>query len=62
MCWIGDWSKEQLKDLEGKLTEGLEKAYINMLELKKQKNTPVVMSKDGEVVEVDPNTIISPKK
>jgi len=33
-----------------------------MLELKKQKNTPVVMSKDGEVVEVDPNTIISPKK
>jgi len=62
LCWIGDWSKEQLKDLEGKLTEGLEKAYINMLELKKQKNTPVVMSKDGEVVEVDPNTIISPKK
>ncbi len=54
--------KEQLKDLEGKLTEGLEKAYVKMLELKKQKNTPVVMSKDGEVVEVDPNTIISPKK
>lgn len=27
--------KEQLKDLEGKLTEGLEKAYIKMLELKK---------------------------
>ncbi len=54
--------KEQLKDLEGKLTEGLEKAYIKMLELKKQKNTPVVMSKDGEVVEVYPNNIISPKK
>ncbi len=54
--------KEQLKDLEGKLTEGLEKAYVKMLELKKQKNTPVVMSKNGEIVEVDPNTIILPKK
>ena len=49
--------KEQLKELEDKLTKGLEKAYSKMLEFKKQKDSPIIMSKNGEIVEVDPNQI-----
>mgnify|MGYP001214944137 CR=1 FL=1 len=49
--------KEQLKELEDKLTKGLEKAYSKMLEFKKQKDSPIIMSKNGEIVEVDPNKI-----
>ena len=49
--------KEQLQDLEDKVSKGLEKAYEKMLELKKQKNTPVVLSEDGEVVKVYPKDL-----
>ena len=41
--------KEQLKELE--------KAYSKMLEFKKQKDSPIIMSKNVEIVEVDPNKI-----
>ena len=49
--------KEQLKELEDQLTIGLEKAYSKMLEFKKQKDSPIIMSKNGEFVEVDPNKL-----
>ncbi len=54
--------KEQFKELEEKLTTGLEKAYSKMLEFKKQKDSPVIMSKNGEIVEVDPNQITNHNK
>lgn len=45
-------AKEQLKELEEKISKGLEKAYEKMVEFKKQKDSPIIMSKDGKVVEV----------
>ena len=46
--------KEQLKELEDKLSTGLEKAYSKMLEFKKQKGSPIIISKNGKILEIDP--------
>lgn len=45
--------KEQLKELENKIAKGLMTSHKKMLELKKQKNSPVIVAIDGEVVEID---------
>ena len=47
--------KEQLKELEDKLSSGLEKAYSKMLEFKKQKGSPIIISKDGKILEIHPD-------
>ena len=49
--------KEQLKELEDKFAKGLEEAYRKMIMFKKQKNSPVVISKKGKVVKIDPDKI-----
>lgn len=50
--------KEQLQELENKIAKGLEVAYRKMVEFKKQKNSPVIVSKDGEVIEIKPENIL----
>ncbi len=49
--------REQLKELEDKLAKGLEEAYRKMILFKKQKNSPVVISKKGKVVKIDADKI-----
>ncbi len=46
--------KEQLQELENKIAKGLEGAYRKMIDFKKQKNSPVIVSKDGEIIEINP--------
>lgn len=38
-----------------KIIKGLEEAYKKLIEFKKQKNTPLVVSRNGEIMEVNPN-------
>jgi hypothetical protein len=40
-----------------KIKEGLEKAYKKLIEFKKYKNSPIIISKDGKVVEISPDKI-----
>ena len=49
--------KEQLQELEDKIAMGLEEAYRKMVEFKKHKNSPIVVSKNGEVIEIEPDNI-----
>lgn len=49
--------KEQLQDLEDKIAKGLEEAYRKMVEFKKHKKSPIVMSKNGEVIKIEPDEI-----
>ncbi len=49
--------KEQLQDLEDKIARGLEEAYRKMVEFKKYKKTPMVVSKNGKVIEIEPENI-----
>lgn len=55
-------TKEQIRDINQKVIKGLEEAYRLMIEFKKRKNTPVIISKNGKVVEVDPNEILPTTK
>jgi len=44
-------------DNSEKIIEGLERAYIKLIEFKKYKKTPIIVSKDGKVVEINPDKI-----
>ncbi|WP_157494132.1 hypothetical protein [Fulvivirga imtechensis] len=45
------------KDERDKIIKGLEETYRKLIEFKKQKKTPIVVSKNGEIVEINPNEI-----
>jgi len=45
-----------------KIKEGLEKTYKKLIAFKKYKKTPMIMYKDGKVVEVSPDNIATNKK
>ncbi len=51
-------TKEQLKEERDKIVKGLEEAYKRLVEFKKQKNSPLIVLKEGEIVAVDPNEIL----
>ncbi|MGB0166608.1 MAG: hypothetical protein ACPF8V_07110 [Luteibaculum sp.] len=44
----------KLKELEEKVKKGLELARIKMIDFKREKGTPIVVSKDGKVIEIKP--------
>lgn len=45
-------------DNSDKIIEGLERAYLKLIEFKKFKKTPIIVSKDGKVIELNPNDVI----
>lgn len=50
-------NREQLEEKRERIAKGLEQAYKKLVEFKKQKNSPMVISRNGEVVEVDPHDV-----
>ena len=48
-------TKEQLKEERDKIVKGLEETYRRLIEYKKQKKSPMVVIKNGKIVEIDPN-------
>ncbi len=40
-----------------KIKEGLENAYKKLIEYKKYKKTPLIVSKGGEIIEIPPEKI-----
>ncbi|MBK9192454.1 MAG: hypothetical protein IPM77_13655 [Crocinitomicaceae bacterium] len=44
--------KEELSEMQSKIAQGLEKAYLKMIEFKIQKNSPLVISRDGKIIEI----------
>lgn len=51
-------TKEQLKEERDKIIKGLEEAYRLLVEFKKQKNSPMIVIREGRIVAVDPNEIL----
>ncbi len=47
----------ELQQRREKIVKGLELAFQRLLEFKRQKKTPLVLSVDGEIVEVNPDDI-----
>ncbi len=48
-------------DNSEKILEGLEKAYKKMIEFKKYKKTPIIVSKGDEIIEIAPDEITTNK-
>lgn len=51
-------TKEQLKEERDKIVKGLEEAYRKLVLFKKEKNSPMIVLRDGKITEVDPNNIL----
>jgi len=50
--------KRTFKEESDLILKGLEKAYEKMVKLKKEKNTPLVVSKNGQVIKIPANEIL----
>ncbi len=46
--------KEQLQEIEDKLSKGLKEAYKKMITFKQQKKTSIIVSKNGKIIEIKP--------
>ena len=51
-------NNQQLKEERDKIVKGLEETYKRLVEYKKQKNSPMIVLRDGKIVEVNPNEIL----
>lgn len=50
-------TKIQIDDQTQKILTGLEKAYQKLVEFKRYKNSPLIVAKDGVVIEIHPDKI-----
>lgn len=48
--------ENKLKVLENKVRKGLENSHKKLLEFKTQKNTPLIITKNGKIVELKVNS------
>ncbi len=51
-------TKEQLKEERDKIVKGLEETYRKLVLFKKQKNSPMIVLREGKITAVDPNDIL----
>lgn len=52
-----DKKEAAMDDLSNKIIEGLEKTYEKLVEFKRYKKSPLVISRDGEIIEVSPEEV-----
>jgi len=50
--------KRTFKEESDLILRGLEKAYEKMVKFKKEKNTPLVVSQNGQIVKIPANEIL----
>lgn len=51
-------NKQHFKEERDKIVKGLEESYRRLVEYKKQKKSPLIVSRNGEILEIDPNKIL----
>lgn len=51
-------NKEQLKEERDRIVKGLEETYKRLVEYKKQKKSPMIVTRNGKIEAVDPNEIL----
>jgi len=50
-------TKEEIQKENELIRIGLEKAYLKLVKFKKEKNSPLVVSKSGKIVKIEPEDI-----
>lgn len=48
---------ENKKEIRKKILDGIDKAYKKLIETKKSKGEKLVISKDGQIISINPNEI-----
>ena len=51
-------NKKSFEEERDSIVRGLEETYRKLVETKKRTNSPLIVFKDGKVVEVSPNDIL----
>lgn len=51
-------TKEQLKEERDKIVKGLEETYRKLVLFKKEKNSPMIVLREGKITAVDPNDVL----
>lgn len=51
-------TKEQLKEERDKIVKGLEETYRKLVLFKKEKNSPMIVMREGKITAVDPNDML----
>ena len=49
---------DKLEELEQNVALGLQEAYRKMVVFKKQKNSPLIVSRNGEIIKIKPENIL----
>lgn len=50
--------RAELKEKRKKIVEGLEKTYRKLVEFKRYKKSPLIITKNGKVIEIAPEKIL----
>lgn len=50
--------KTELKEKRKKIVAGLEKTYQKLVEFKRYKKSPLIIAKNGEILEIAPEKIL----
>ena len=50
--------KAQITEKRKKIVEGLERSYQKLVEFKRYKKGPLIVARNGEILEIDPEKII----
>lgn len=51
-------NKVELKEKRKKIVAGLEKTYQKLVEFKRYKKSPLIIAKNGEILEIAPEKIL----
>lgn len=51
-------SKSELKDRRKKIVDGLEKTYQKLVEFKRYKKSPLIIAKNGKILEIAPEEML----
>lgn len=51
-------NKNQMDEQTQKILRGLEKSYQKLVEFKRYKNSPLIVAKDGVIMEIQPGEIL----
>jgi imidazolonepropionase-like amidohydrolase len=51
-------TEDPYKKERDEIVKGLEETYRKLIQYKKEKNSPLVVIRNGKIVEVDPNEVL----
>lgn len=54
---IMDKKEAAINELSDKIIEGLEKTYEKLVEFKRYKKSPLIISRNGEIIEIPPEDL-----